>query len=364
MHLSDKSFKTIPYLASKHKWDGAVGACYFTVAQHWRKAIQVFDAGRHSVPGHFNPSAIEVPANCFHELCPLPALDVHPHLSARSAEAATWCLHPASPCQLSPLLYLFAWLDSTQSAWQIKALLKKAVLERALEEPCCLPWPGGVAVGGGAGGGLEGSRARGVSCHNARDSPRSISAAALPPTAEELLPWLGGKRSRFGRSPTQLSKQDTPSGARERGEVSRLEGEGRAIALSLLHSSLERNWVFEPKVAVCRPGERDKNDPDHLEVKRGGHIMLSQQIYNHKDNREGKILNQTAASMTSDVQLWNLISKRNTSIKNPKIDSCLSYTRILHVIQCWINNSNQLFSWVKQSSNLWIEKIFFIFSCL
>lgn len=152
--------------------------------------------------------------------------------------------------------YRFAWLDSTQSAWQIKALLKKAVLERALEEPCCLPWPGGVAVGGGAGGGLEGSGVRGVSCHNARDSPRPISAAALPPTAEELLPLLGGKRSRFGRSPTQLSKQDTPSGARERGEVSRLEGEGRAIALSLLHSSLERNWVFEPKVAVCRPGER------------------------------------------------------------------------------------------------------------
>lgn len=115
MHLSDKSFKTIPYLASKHKWDGAVGACYFTVAQHWRKAIQVFDAGRHSVPGHFNPSAIEVPAKCFHELCPLPALDMHPHLSARSVETATWCLHPVSPCQLSPPLFRpISSLDLTQ----------------------------------------------------------------------------------------------------------------------------------------------------------------------------------------------------------------------------------------------------------
>lgn len=37
------------YLASEHKRDGAVGACYFAVAQHWRNTIQVLDAGRHAL---------------------------------------------------------------------------------------------------------------------------------------------------------------------------------------------------------------------------------------------------------------------------------------------------------------------------
>ncbi|KAL1272827.1 hypothetical protein QQF64_028689 [Cirrhinus molitorella] len=39
-----------------------------------------------SAPGHFNPSAIEVPANCFHERWPLPALDVRPHLGPWQGE--------------------------------------------------------------------------------------------------------------------------------------------------------------------------------------------------------------------------------------------------------------------------------------
>lgn len=125
--------------------------------------------------------------------------------------------------------------------------------------------------GGGAGGGLKGSRVRRVSCHNTKDSERSISAAALPPAAEEALPSLRGKRSRFGRSPTQLSKQDVVRDTeRERGEVSRLEGEGRTVAVSVLHSSLERNRrVSEPKVAVSGQREGDKNDLDHSEVKPG-----------------------------------------------------------------------------------------------
>lgn len=107
---------------------------------------------------------------------------------------------------------------------------------------------------------------------------------------------------------------------RERGEVSRLEGEGRAIASSLLHSSLERNWrVFKSKVVAFRPGKGIKMIWAILRWKGGTHNAFSTNLQNHKDNREGKILNQKAASMTSDVQLWNLISNSNMSVKKPMI---------------------------------------------
>ncbi len=213
-----------------------------------------------SAPGHFNPSAIEVPANCFHERWPLPALDEHPHLSARSvaggAEAATWCLHPASPCQLSPPLFRpLSSLDSTRSARQIKALPKRAALQGALEKPCCLPWPGGVTVGGG---GLEGSGVRRVSCHNAKDSARSIIAAALPPAAEEPLPWLRGKRSRFGRSPTQLSKQDATSGTERERRGKQTGGGGASSNVELItqftREKLKSFWAEGCSVRTGRRG--------------------------------------------------------------------------------------------------------------
>lgn len=81
-----------PYLASEHERDGAVGACYLAVTQHWRNAIQVLDAGRHARrtrAGYIDRSAIEqVPGVCFLTRCPLTDPGTHPHLSAQCAPAS------------------------------------------------------------------------------------------------------------------------------------------------------------------------------------------------------------------------------------------------------------------------------------
>ncbi len=254
--------QTSPYLASKHKWDGAVGACYFTVAQHWRKAIQVFDAGRHSLCAGALQSISDWGAG---QLLPLAlaaacswrapsSLDSVRGRGSRSGDVMPSSSEPLSvkSTALPSYIFSFAWLDRPD---RLKCSRRELHLRELWRSHAGLPWPGGVPVGEG---GLEGSRVRRVSCHNAQDSARSISAAVLPPAAEE--PEESEERG-AGSDALLLNYPNKMRRAaqRERGEASRLEGEGWTVTLSLLHSSLERNWrVSEPKVAACRPGEGDK----------------------------------------------------------------------------------------------------------
>lgn len=63
-----------------------------------------------SALGHFNPSAVEVPADSFHECCPLPALDVHPHLCGRGSRSSGVMPSSSEPLSVesTPISNLFA----------------------------------------------------------------------------------------------------------------------------------------------------------------------------------------------------------------------------------------------------------------
>lgn len=154
-------------------------------------------------PGHFNPSVIEVPANRFQERCPLPALDVHPHFSARSVAGGDVMPSSSKPLSIeSQLLVLSLRLTRFGRPADQKEFCTSGSSGRAM-----LPT---VTVGC-----CSGRRKRRVRGQRGLVSKRE-GLSALPPHAIHLLQRnrfhdfpLGGKRRSLGRSPAQqLSKQD------------------------------------------------------------------------------------------------------------------------------------------------------------
>lgn len=271
---------SIPYLASKHKWDGAVGACYFTVAQHWGKAIQAFDAGRHSLCaralqsisdwGAGQPLPRALPAAC--------SWRAPSFLSSVRGRRRCDAFIQQALVNWVPTPRLIFTLDSIWSARRSERVLYLRELwesHAAYRDRGVLQWEEEE----------EGKRAAG-----SRVKTRGTVCSAAtrdPPAAEEPFPWLSTRRKE--EKPRTLSRAATIQTRRggERGEVSRLEGEGRAAAFSLLHSSLERNWrVVEPNVAQSGRGDGGgKNGWDSSELKRDAKTAFGQERKEYTDSK-------------------------------------------------------------------------------